>query len=159
MQTLDLNLSTKNVIRSCINNCQMKVGTPRGGSRRGFGDQLPLHFMGCGAGETKPHKAKWFIQTHMLALLNECEGGSKYFMLELGGKSSSAGRDGVFSLCWETAGPERSCGVSALWAHCSWGCRKHSCTWVCVCVSCVSPRNSWGGEEGEERSGCVSCVC
>lgn len=36
--------------RSCINNCQMKVGTPRGGSGTGFGDQLPLHFMGCGAG-------------------------------------------------------------------------------------------------------------
>ena len=30
---------------------------------------------------------------------------------------------------------------------------------VCVSVSCVSPRNSWGGEEGEERGGCVCCVC
>lgn len=48
MQTLGLNLSIKNVIRSCINNCQMKVGTPRGGSGRSFGDQLPLHFTGCG---------------------------------------------------------------------------------------------------------------
>ena len=33
------------------------------------------------------------------------------------------------------------------------------CVCVCVCV-CVlrEPQNSWGGKEGGERSGCVSCV-
>lgn len=56
MQTLGLNLSTKKVIRSCINNCQMKVGTPRGGSGRGFSHQLPLHFTGWEGVETKAHK-------------------------------------------------------------------------------------------------------
>lgn len=86
----------------------------------------------------------------MLALLNECEGGSKCFSLELWGKSSSGQRDGVFSLCWETGGPERSCGVSALWAHCFWACRKHCCTWVCVCPAWAPEQLRWGGGRGEK---------
>ena len=93
MQTLGLNLSTKKVIRSCISNCQMKVGAPRGGSGRGFSHQLPLHFTGWEGVETKAHKVIYsklyniqmtsLAGTHMLALLNECEGGSQCFTLEL----------------------------------------------------------------------------
>lgn len=71
-------------------------------------------------------------------------------------ESPLQGRDGVFSLCWETGGPERSCGVSALWAHC-FGPAGSTAALECVCVL-HEPQNSRGGEEGGERSGCVSCV-
>lgn len=73
----------------------MKVGAPRGGSGRGFSHQLPLHFTDWEGVETEAHKG-WVIYsklyniqmtslagTHMLALLNEREGGSKCFTLGL----------------------------------------------------------------------------
>lgn len=137
------------------------MGTPRGGSGRSLRTNFPFIYR-----LRRQGKLSLIKLSDLFKVVQHSKGKSRWnphvgsfkwvwrreqvLLTGVVRKSSSGQRDGVFSLCWETGGPERSCGVSALWAHCFWACRKHCCTWVCVCPAWAPRTVAVGRREGRE---------